>query len=478
MKHLLASFLALSLLFGLVYANEFEYLDKKNNTWLQVYSNSQKAHNLDDEIKILNNELKRASGKKKAELTQLLKLKTSKRKILDELPQSFYALLEKIGVAPDIKEVNILEYLFKNKNNDFNIQNQKLTLLEKEYIDAQDYLNKELKSTQSKEERDTKKEAELLKAIDFFESAKDLLEHKKEVLRHSKEAYLQELKSYEKTQLPRHGINIAVIVLIFILFNLLKYFITKNTKDEEQLFKLKKVLNISFLIILILVIIAFNINNIIYAATLIGFIAAAITISMKEFLQSIVAWMYLSFGGSVKIGDRVLLYMNNNPIIGEIIDISPLKMTIYESINNTTSLQLKRAGRVIFVPNNYFVTNYVYNYTHDKMKTIYDLIEFRIPFSVDSAKVEKIISEITFEVTERYMEVASKQYGFLKKRYDMRSRDFRPRIHLIPDGTDPCFILYVWYVTPYHQIMEFKSQLSQKIVKRLHEEGIEFYAKR
>ncbi|EQB39355.1 hypothetical protein M947_07800 [Sulfurimonas hongkongensis] len=478
MKQLFASFLALSLLFSLTYAEDFDYLDKKNNTWLQVYSNSLKAHNLDDEIKILKNEIQRASGKRKAELTQLLKLKTSKRKILDELPQSFYGLLEKIGVAHDAKEVNIIEYLFKNKNNNFNIQNRKLTLLEKEYNDAQEYLNKELNATQSQEKKDTKKEAQLINAIDFFDNAKDLLEHKKEVLKHSKEAYLHELKSYEITQLPRHGINIAVIILIFILFHFLKHFIIKKAKDEDQLFKIKKVLNISFFLVLFLVLIAFNINNIIYAATLIGFIAAAITISMKEYLQSIVAWMHLSFGGSVKIGDRVLLYMNNNPIIGEIIDISPFKMTIYESINNTTSLQLKRAGRVVFVPNNYFVTNYVYNYTHDKMKTIYDLIEFRIPFASDTAKVEEITNEITLEVTERYMEVASKQYGHLKKRYDMRSRDFRPRIHLIPDPIEPCFTLYVWYVTPYHQIMELKSQLSQKIVKRLHKEGIEFYVKK
>jgi small-conductance mechanosensitive channel len=476
LKQLFTSFLAILLLFSFTYAEDFDYLDKQNNTWLQVYSNSLKADKLDDEIKTLKGEVQRASGKRKSELTQLLTLKTSKRKILDELPQSFAGMLEKIGVASDAKEINIIEYLFKNKNNSFNIQNQKFTILEKEYEDAQEYLNKELASAQEK--KDTQKEEQLRKAIDFFDNAKGLLEHKKEVLKHSKEAYLYELKSYEKTQLPRHGVNIAVVVFIFLLFHFLKYFIIKRTKDEDQLFKIKKILNISFFIILFLVIIALNINNIIYAATLIGFIAAAITISMKEYLQSVVAWIQLSFGGSVKIGDRVLLYMNNNPIIGEIIDISPFKMTIYESINNTTSLQLKRAGRVVFVPNNYFVTNYVYNYTHDKMKTIYDLIEFRIPFAADTEKVEQITNEITLEVTERYMEVASKQYGHLKKRYGMRSRDFRPRIHLIPDPIEPCFILYVWYVTPYHQIMEFKSQLSQKIVKRLHQEGIEFYVKK
>jgi hypothetical protein len=65
----------------------------------------------------------------------------------------------------------------------------------------------------------------------------------------------------------------------------------------------------------------------------------------------------------------------------------------------------------------------------------------------------------------------------MKKRYDMRSREFRPRIHLIPDSKEPFFTLRIWYVAPYHQIMELKSQLSQKVVKRLLDEGISFYSK-
>jgi small-conductance mechanosensitive channel len=223
-------------------------------------------------------------------------------------------------------------------------------------------------------------------------------------------------------------------------------------------------------------IVTFNISNIVYAATLIGVIAAAMTISMKEYLQSIVTWFHLSFGNFIKVGDRILIQVNNNQVIGEVIDISLFKVTLYESVNNTTSTELKRAGRTIFIPNNFFVANYVYNYTHDKMKTIYDLVEFRIPFGADTKKVEEAVLEVTLEVTERYMEVAAKQYLSLRKLYDMRAREFRPRIHFIPDPKEPCFTLYIWYVAPYHQIMELKSQLSQKIVGRLQKDGIEFYS--
>jgi small-conductance mechanosensitive channel len=257
---------------------------------------------------------------------------------------------------------------------------------------------------------------------------------------------------------------------------MIKYFVAKKIDDEDRLFRVKRVMNVSFFIVVLLMIITFNISNIVYAATLIGVIAAAMTISMKEYLQSIVTWFHLSFGNFIKVGDRILIQVNNNQVIGEVIDISLFKVTLYESVNNTTSNELKRAGRTIFIPNNFFVANYVYNYTHDKMKTIYDLVEFRIPFSADTKKVEEAVLEVTLEVTERYMEVAAKQYLSLRKLYDMRAREFRPRIHFIPDPKEPCFTLYIWYVAPYHQIMELKSQLSQKIVGRLQKDGIEFYS--
>ena|GEM_PF-1992668 len=456
------------------FAEEFSYFEKEKNSWLQVYSNSLKAQMLDNEIKTLEKSIRNANDKKKAELQQLLKLQTSKKKILDELPQSFDNMLSKITLDYAAKEIDIIEYIFTNQKSKFTIQTQKLTILRHEYDEAVDFLKKELNATVSQEVKDLPKEYQLSKALDFFENVKGLLENKEDVLRRTKESYINDLEAYEQTQLPIHVIKITVLIFIFVIFHLAKYVIVKRIKDEDHLFRIKRLLNIISFVTILLIVIVFNISNLIYAATLIGVIAAAMTISMKEYLQSVAAWFHLSFGNHIKVGDRILIQVNSNPIIGEVIDISLLKVTLYESIDNTTSSQLKRAGRTIFIPNNFFVTNYVYNYTHDKMKTIYDLIEFRVPFTADTKKIEALVAQITFDVTKSYMEITAQQFQSLKNLYDMRPREFRPRIHFIPESKDPCFTLCVWYVAPYHQIMELKSQLSQKIVKRLQQEGIEF----
>ncbi|MBW6489091.1 mechanosensitive ion channel domain-containing protein [Sulfurimonas sp.] len=462
-----------SLLFG---AEEFTYFDKEKNSWLQVYSNMLKAQALDDEINLLERAIRNASSKKKIELSQMLQLQTSKKKILDELPQSFDGMLEKITIGDTVKDITILEYLFTGQKSKFNIQTQRLNFLQQEYDEAVLFLEKELIGVGEQEPKDLQKEYQLKKALDFFISARGLLENKEDVLRRTKQSYLNEIEAYKQTQLPVHMIKIAILIILFIFFHIIKYFVAQKIDDEDRLFRVKRVMNISFFLIILMMIVTFNISNIVYAATLIGVIAAAMTISMKEYLQSVATWFHLSFGNFINVGDRILMQINNNQIIGEVIDISLFQVTLYESINNTTSTQLKCAGRTIFIPNNLFVTNYVYNYTHDKMKTLYDLVEFRIPFTADTKKIEEAVVEVTLEVTERYMEVAAKQFLSLRKLYDMRAREFRPRIHFIPDAKEPCFTLYIWYVAPYHQIMELKSQLSQKIVSRLQKDGIEFYS--
>ncbi len=461
----------------LAYAEDLNYLEKENNSWIQVYNNLIKTEALDEEIKKLEKEIKNSHGEKRTELRQLLSLQESKKKILDELPKSFNDMLDKVIIATNIKEVNLIEYLFTSQKRKFIVESQKLSFLRKQYNEAVEYFESELKVLNEQDNKNLKKEEQLKKAIVYFDNAKGLIEGKEEVLKRTKDLYNNALKEYEQTQLRTHILNISVIILLFILFYMSKYFISKKIDNEEKLFKIRKALNITFFVTILVIVVFFNIGNIIYAATLIGVIAAAMTISMKEYLQSIAAWFQLVVGNQIQIGDRILININNNPVIGEVIAISLFRTTLYESINNTTSSQTKIAGRIVFIANNLFVNNYVYNYTHDKMKTIYDMIELSIPFTTDTQKAESIAIDVAYEMTEKYMEVASKQFQSMRKRYDMRSREFRPRIHLIPDAKEPFFILRIWYVAPYHQIMELKSQLSQRVVKRLKDEGISFYTK-
>lgn len=172
MKKVFTSFFVLFVFCVLSYGEDLSYFEKENNSWLQVYSNLLKAQALEDEIKMLERSIRNTSGKKKVELQQLLTLQTSKKKILDELPQSFDNMLSKITLGDAPKEINIIEYIFTNQKSKFRIQAQKLTILQHEYGEAVDFLKRELESTLKLDPRDTIKEYQLTKALDFFENAR------------------------------------------------------------------------------------------------------------------------------------------------------------------------------------------------------------------------------------------------------------------------------------------------------------------
>ena len=142
MKKVFTSFFVLFVFCVLSYGEDLSYFEKENNSWLQVYSNLLKAQALEDEIKMLERSIRNTSGKKKVELQQLLTLQTSKKKILDELPQSFDNMLSKITLGDAPKEINIIEYIFTNQKSKFRIQAQKLTILQHEYGEAVDFLKK------------------------------------------------------------------------------------------------------------------------------------------------------------------------------------------------------------------------------------------------------------------------------------------------------------------------------------------------
>jgi len=52
------------------------------------------------------------------------------------------------------------------------------------------------------------------------------------------------------------------------------------------------------------------------------------------------------------------------------LDISLLRMTILEDITLTSIMHNRRAGRIIFIPNNYIFTHMIANYTHYALKPL------------------------------------------------------------------------------------------------------------
>lgn len=264
--------------------------------------------------------------------------------------------------------------------------------------------------------------------------------------------------------------SIALLYGMMVLVRYLAHRYATQVEDEERnqrYFAIKKLSNILFVILSVLIIALVYTKNLAQGLAIFGVIGAGLTIVLKELVLSIVSWMMMMASSSVRLGDRIKIDKDGKPIIGDVIDISLTKITLYENITNDSITDHKKAGRIIFVPNYFMLTHDMYNYTHLSMKTIIDLVEINLSFDTNIEKTEAITFEIVESISGRYTEMAKRQYDRLKDKYTLRNMTNYPKVVFYPSFKGDGITMGIWYVTPYREILRVKSELTKQIIGRL-----------
>lgn len=307
-------------------------------------------------------------------------------------------------------------------------------------------------------------------ALSEFKSAKNLGKTTYDVYSKRIDERIIMVRVDIKTQIKR-AINIgALIVFIFLLSLFFKYIVKKSVKDNERSYMASKFINfINFILILLIVLFAY-IDNISYMVTLLGFASAGLAIAMKDMFMSMLGWAVIMIGGTYRVGDRIKARKANGEIyVGDIIDISLLRMTVYEDITMTTWRETRRAGRIVFVPNNYIFTELISNYSHSGMKTVWDGIDIMLTFDSNHKKAIYIIRNIVRQYSKGYTDIAKKQMNKLRTQYSIKSPSVEPRIYHFfePYGIQ----ISVWYMTNSYATLGLRSTISGEILEALQKEN-------
>lgn len=386
------------------------------------------------------------------------------------------------NILKKLNEANItLVSIFSSKiDNDVKKAQRFMKLNENEYIESIKYIDD---FVQKLEEQNLSSKA--------FEDFKSSIQNDKELMKISLDSlkminekvlkgqikYHEDLLDFKNTELYKFLYIALTIFAIYIIFSFIKLiFRRKNKKDEnseedeQKYFTIKKLLNVLFIVIALLIIAFSYVDNVTQALAIFGVVGAGLTIVMKEWVLSFIGWIVLMFTNSIKIGDRIRIDKDGKPIIGDVINISLTKLTLYENITNDSLNTHKRAGRIIFVPNHFLITNEVYNYTHYSLKTILDSIEINITFDSNLEKVEKLALEVANNITSRYMDMAKRQYHILKERYTIRNMPNYPRVFFYPHVNGDGVTIGLWYVTPYREILKLKSEVTKELINKLKKE--------
>lgn len=260
----------------------------------------------------------------------------------------------------------------------------------------------------------------------------------------------------------------GAVLIIFLIGLVLKIIIKRYLSDNQKFYTINKFINITGSVIIILILLFAYIENVDYLITILGFASAGLAIAMKDMFMSLLGWSVIIAGGSFHVGDRVRVRFENSDIVGDIIDISLLRITLYEDITLTTYKQNRRSGRIIFVPNNYIFTQTIANYTHGGMKTVWDGIDVMISFDSNHKKAVYIIKNIARQYSKGYTDIAKTKMNKLREQYSIKNTNVEPRIFTFfePYGIN----ISVWYQTNSYATLGLRSTISAEIIEAINKE--------
>ncbi len=185
--------------------------------------------------------------------------------------------------------------------------------------------------------------------------------------------------------------TIANIILIKLFYELLTYINSKIIKDERKLYIFNKKLQVIKYIFYVLAVIVIWKTQIKSVITFISFIAAAITLALKDIITNFFAGIYISLYKPFKVEDRIEITHNSRNIIGDVVNINSLNFELLEISDNENSEQ--STGIIVAVPNEIIFTNALKNYTK-AFKYIWNEIEVPIEINKDLEKNKQVLYDI------------------------------------------------------------------------------------
>lgn len=443
------------------------------NTWITRYSNYNTFQKLTSELGEIEAVLKKVPKSNSEKILELQKKQNTLKEQIELLKEFEKAPFSSMITAPEI------ENLQKITNpvaviSGFSYIKQ-LRSEKDEYKERLEGLNRIIKELGKKEEilsgivkisDDEAFKSELIdlrQEITEFNAAADIAKTTYNVYEKRVGEAIERASDDIKAQAIK-ALNIGIFISLILIFSFLfKFIIKKTITDNERLYTANKFINLVNITLIILVLLFAYIENVTYLVTVLGFASAGIAIAMKDMFMSMLGWTVIVFGGSFHVGDRIKVRKDGENFVGDIIDISLLRMTIYEDVTLNTYMFNRRAGRIIFVPNNYIFTDLIANFSHQGMKTVWDGIDITLSFDSNHKKAMYIIKNIVRKYSKGYTDIAKKQMSKLRNQYSIKNPNVEPRIFSLiePHGMK----ISVWYMTNSFATLTLRSTISAEIIE-------------
>ena len=254
-----------------------------------------------------------------------------------------------------------------------------------------------------------KKIAPLIEQIEYFNEYSENIEKMYQSFFETQDDLERKYIEYKNEVFIKHLITFAIIISSYILYKFLLFvffYFIRNEENPELEKNYRKILSLLFILSILIFIVIRYINDFLYIITFLGVVAAALTIATREIILNIAGAIYIFFSNVIRVGDRVMVQFETKHTVGDITNISLIKMKLNEVNDYTNIKDIKNVGRTIYIPNSYIFTKVFYNYSLKKNGIINDLIEFEFDINNDFEFIEKttesILKDFSFPYTMKF----------------------------------------------------------------------------
>ena len=449
-----------------------------DNIWIKRYENYLTYRKIEKELKTIKADAKKYSkwrGSKYKELSYQLynkvKIKENELELISEYRDSPIGKQIKpndIAKAPEITNPFMLVegFSYIQKLKDARLEYKEVN---EQLIEVLGFLTSKLTNLEElnklneekKVSEDTKK---LKQELKDFTMVVEIVSTTDEVYSKRIEQVIAETNDDISAEISNIFKLLIILAVLFGTMIVVKILIRKYIQEnDDKQYTTNKLVNFSFIIIAIFVILFTYIENASYLVTFLGFASAGIAIALKDWFMSMFGWIAIMVSGSIHVGDRIKVTRDSTEVVGDVLDISLLKIAIREDVTLTSYTTNRRSGRVFFIPNNYIFTDMISNYTFDGLRTVWDGIDINITFDSNHKKATQLAKSIATVHAKGYTDLAKKRLQKLRKRYVLRSANPEPRAFsfIEPYG----ITVSVWYHTNSHATLGLRSTISMEILE-------------
>lgn len=245
--------------------------------------------------------------------------------------------------------------------------------------------------------------------------------------------------------------------------------INTHIADVNQRHQIRKFVTYAFWILLVLVTIGLFAERLQLAdvSTVLGLIAAAVTIALADVVRSLAGWVYVSSRRGVEIGSRVQV----EGVMGDVIDIGLLKTTLLE-VGKPLVHGLQSTGRIVTVPNSVFLSRNVFA-SASVNPLVWHEIQVLVTFESDWKRAREIMQAVAAEQYEKIVPDLKEGFRKLEARFAYRLGSTAPIIYT--EIADSGVLLTMRFLTPVRRRRSSVDHISSGILDRFAEEpSVEF----